>query len=105
MVDDIEKKVLALAKRHDGFYLFKNRTLTPKSSIYFDLQLDRDEAEDLMNDFFAEFNVFRGNFSIADYYPDVAFKFNPLKKKVIDIPDFTLGMLIASAKAGRWIYS
>lgn len=105
MVDDIEKKVLALAKRHDGFYLFKNKALTPESSIYFDLQLDRDEAEDLMNDFFTEFNVLRGRFNIENYYPDIPVSFNPFKKKVIDIPDFTLGMLIASAKAGGWIYN
>jgi len=105
MVDDIEEKVLALAKRHDGFYLFKNRTLMPESSIYFDLQLDRDEAEDLMNDFFTELKVHRGTFDIENYYPDFPVSFNPFKKKIIDIPDFTLGMLIASAKAGRWIYS
>ncbi|WP_017204831.1 DUF1493 family protein, partial [Yersinia pestis] len=53
-------------------------------------------------DFFKEFSVQRGNFNIKNYFPDVPFSFNPFKKTApIPVPDFTIGMLIESAKAGR----
>lgn len=107
MVDDIAQRVIALATRHDGVYLFKNvkkQQLTPQSSIHFDLRLDVDEAQELMDEFFTEFSVSRGGFSLDTYYPDVPLSLNPFKKQVLDIPDFTLGMLIESAKAGKWLY-
>ncbi len=37
------------------------------------MQLDVTEAEDLMDEFFKEFNVDRGNFNINTYYPDEPF--------------------------------
>jgi Protein of unknown function (DUF1493) len=108
MVDDIAQRVIALATRHDGVYLFKKwkkNELMPESSIHFDLRLDVDEAEELMDDFFKEFSVSRGSFTIATYYPELPISLNPFKKKqLLDIPDFTIGMLIESAKAGRWLY-
>lgn len=107
MVDDIAQRVIALATRHDGVYLFKNvkkQQLTPQSSIHFDLRLDVDEAQELMDEFFSEFAVSRGSFSLDTYYPDVPLSWNPFKKQVLDIPDFTIGMLIESAKAGKWLY-
>ncbi|EEP93631.1 Acyl carrier protein [Yersinia aldovae ATCC 35236] len=58
-----------------------------------------------MNDFFKEFSVEKGSFNIKNYFPDVPFSFNPFKKTApIPVPDFTIGMLIESAKAGRWLY-
>lgn len=58
-----------------------------------------------MNDFFQKFNVERGRFDIKTYYPDEPFSWNPFKKSIpIPVPDFTIGMLIASAKAGKWLY-
>ena len=70
-----------------------------------DMQLDVTEAEDLMDEFFKEFNVDRGNFNINTYYPDEPFSWNPFKKfPVVMVPDFTIGMLIESAKAGKWLY-
>lgn len=108
MLDDITQRVIALASRHDGVYLFKNtkkNLLTPESSIHFDLRLDVDEAEEFMEDFFKEFTVSKGKFSIETYYPDTPISLNPFKKKeILDIPDFTLKMLIESAKAGYWLY-
>lgn len=107
MVADIAQRVIALATRHDGVYLFKNvkkQQLTPQSSIHFDLRLDVDEAKELMDEYFTEFAVSRGAFSLDTYYPDVPLSWNPFKKQVLDIPDFTIGMLIESAKAGKWLY-
>ncbi|AER34129.1 MULTISPECIES: DUF1493 family protein [Pantoea] len=109
MTDDIEQRVFALARRHNGFYLFNNeknqRLLNCNTDIDSDMQLDAGEAEELMDNFFEEFQVKRGSFKIETYYPDVPFSWNPFKKiEPILVPDFTIGMLIESAKAGKWLY-
>lgn len=48
------------------------------------------------------------NFSITTYYPPeppLKHLLNPFRKNDIpQVPEFTIGMLIASAKAGRWLY-
>lgn len=73
-----------------------------------DLRLEDDEALALMDDFFTTFNVDRGSFSITTYYPPeppLKHLLNPFRKNDIpQVPDFTIGMLIASARAGRWLY-
>ena len=109
MVSDIEQRVFALARRYNGVYLFNNekkqRLLTAKTDFDTDMQLDVSEAEDLMDEFFKEFQVERGSFKIETYYPDEPFSWNPFKKfPPIPVPDFTIGMLIESAKAGKWLY-
>lgn len=109
MVDDIEQPVYALVRRYNGFYLFNNekkqRLLKPETDFDTDMQLDIGEAEELMEDFFKEFQVDRGRFNINIYYPDESFSWNPFKKSSpISVPDFTIGMLIESARAGRWLY-
>ncbi|MCT4702747.1 DUF1493 family protein [Enterobacteriaceae bacterium H20N1] len=109
MVDDIEQRVFALARRYNGVYLFNNdkkqKLLTLETDFDTDMQLDVGEAEDLMDEFFKEFRVERGHFKIETYYPDEPFSWNPFKKfPPIPVPDFTIGMLIESAKAGKWLY-
>ncbi|MFG1132319.1 DUF1493 family protein [Salmonella enterica] len=46
--------------------------------------------------------------SITTYYPPeppLKHLLNPFRKNDIpQVPDFTIGMLIASARAGRWLY-
>ncbi|MBS0968520.1 DUF1493 family protein [Nissabacter archeti] len=104
---DIEQRVIALVTRYSGVYMFRKKkydTYTAESNIHFDVQLDVDDAEELMDEFFKVFNTERGNFKLEHYYPDVPLSWNPLKKQIIDVPDFTIGMLIESAKAGRWLY-
>ena len=109
MVDDIEQRVFALARRYNGVYLFNNEKkqmlLTRDTDLDTDMLLDIGEAEDLMEEFFKEFQVERGHFKIETYYPDEPFSWNPFKKfPPIPVPDFTIGMLIESAKAGKWLY-
>ncbi|XXD11074.1 DUF1493 family protein [Klebsiella sp. R445] len=109
MVDEIEQRVFALARRYNGVYLFNNdkkqKLLTLETDLDTDMQLDVGEAEDLMDEFFKEFQVERGNFKIETYYPDEPFSWNPFKKfPLLPVPDFTIGMLIESAKAGKWLY-
>jgi hypothetical protein len=109
MVSDIETRVFALVRRYNGVYLFNNekkqRLLTSETDLDTDMQLDVSEAEDLMEEYFKEFQVDRGHFKIETYYPDEPFSWNPFKKfPPIPVPDFTIGMLIESAKAGKWLY-
>jgi hypothetical protein len=109
MVDDIEQRIFALVRRYNGVYLFNNekkqRLLTRDTDFDTDMQLDVSEAEDLMDEFFKEFQVERGQFKIETYYPDEPFSWNPFKKfPPVPVPDFTIGMLIESAKAGKWLY-
>lgn len=90
-------------------YLFNNekkqRLLTQDTDFDTDMQLDVGEVEDLMDEFFKEFQVERGRFKIETYYPDTPFSWNPFKKtEPVSVPDFTIGMLIESAKAGKWLY-
>lgn len=109
MVNDIEQRIFALARRYNGVYLFNNekkqRLLTADTDFDTDMLLDIGEAEGLMDEFFKEFQVSRGSFKIETYYPDEPFSWNPFKKfPPIPVPDFTIGMLIESAKAGKWLY-
>lgn len=109
MVDDLEERVYALARRYNGVYLFNNKKkqklLNLATDLDSDMRLDVAEAEDLMDTFFETFQVDRGNFNIETYYPDVPLSWNPLKKiQPVPVPAFTIGMLIESAKAGRWLY-
>ncbi|EJO0602991.1 DUF1493 family protein [Salmonella enterica] len=50
----------------------------------------------------------KGNFSITTYYPPeppLKHLLNPFRKNDIpQVPEFTIGMLIASARSGRWLY-
>ena len=107
MVDEIEERVIALVTRHSGKYMFRKKrydTYTANSSIHFDVRLDVDETERLMEEFFTLFNTERGDFNIETYYPEVEFSWNPFKKQIVDVPEFTIGMLIESAKAGKWLF-
>lgn len=107
MVNSIEQSVYELVRPYAGTYLFniKKVELSPETDLDTDLSIDELEAEDLMNEFFKKFNVERGNFNIEIYYPAGPFSWNPFKKfPPIPVPDFTIGMLIESAKAGRWLY-
>lgn len=70
--------------------------------------VDQSVSLALMDDFFTTFNVDRGSFSITTYYPPeppLKHLLNPFRKNDIpQVADFTIGMLIASARAGRWLY-
>lgn len=108
LTDDIEQRVIALVTRCSGSYMFRKKkhdTYTSESNIHFDVRLDQDDVEELMEEFFAEFKVQIEGFKIETYYPDVPLSWNPFKRiEPIPVPDFTVGMLIESAKAGRWLY-
>ncbi|EAW6596046.1 DUF1493 family protein [Salmonella enterica] len=107
--DALEQRIYELVRSHDGIYLFKKKELTPSTDLDSDLRLEDDEALVLMDDFFTTFNVDKGNFSITTYYPPeppLKHLLNPFRKNDIpQVPEFTIGMLIASARSGRWLYT
>lgn len=100
---DIEQRVYEPVRPYAGTYLFNIKKV--EITLTTDLSIDELEAEDLMNDFFEKFDVDRGNFRIETYVPEQPFSWNLFKKHPpIPVPDFTVGMLVESAKAGRWLY-
>ncbi len=107
MVKSIEQQVYELVRPYAGTYLFnlKKVELTPTTDLDSDLGLDELEAEDLMTSFFETFNVAKEGFRIENYYPQAPVSWNPFRKtEPISVADFTIGMLIESAKAGKWLY-
>lgn len=102
--DTLEQRIYELVRSHDGIYLFKKKELTPSTDLDSDLRLEDDEALALMDDFFTTFNVDKGSFSITTYYPPeppLKHLLNPFRKNDIpQAPEFTIGMLIASARTG-----
>lgn len=108
MVDDIGQRVITLVTRRSGVYMFRRKKYdiyTASSSIHFDVKLDQEDVEELIEDYSKEFNVDMSNFHLETYYPEVNFSWNPFKKpEPMEVPDFTIGMLIESAKAGKWLY-
>jgi hypothetical protein len=106
--DTLEQQIYELVRSHDGIYLFKKKELTPVTDLDSDLGLEEDEAQALMDDFFSKFGVERGQFSITTYYPPEPSLINLLnpfhKSDIPQVPDFTIGMLMKSAEAGRWLY-
>ncbi|MBU9855525.1 DUF1493 family protein [Rahnella bonaserana] len=107
MVDNMEQQIYDFIRPYAGIYLFniKKVILTPDTDLDTDLSIDEYEIDDLMNEYFAKFNVDKGNYCTETYYPDVYISWNPFKKVIpVQVPDFTIGMLIESAKAGKWLY-
>ncbi|MCT4705393.1 DUF1493 family protein [Enterobacteriaceae bacterium H16N7] len=106
--DDIAQRVINMITKRSGVYMFrkkKHNTYTAASNIYFDVRLDQDDVEELVEEYSREFNVDMSNFHLETYYPEVNFSWNPFKKpEPVDVPEFTVDMFIQSAKAGKWLY-
>lgn len=108
MVSNLEQQIYDFIRPYAGTYLFniKKVILTQKTDLDTDLSIDEYEAEELMREYFKRFNVDPAGFDIKVYYPEIPFSWNPFKKiNPVLVPDFTIGMLIESAKAGRWLYN
>jgi len=107
---DLEKKVIEFIRRRSGLSIsFMVDEITESTDLDLDLNFDDCEVEDLMREYSVKFNVDISGFDIKKYYPEDDSSFfdliNPFKKKVIHrVPDLNVRMLIASAKAGRWLY-
>lgn len=111
---NIEEEVFDLISLYAGTPLFSRKLkLSLATDLDTDLHLGKEEAEELMNHFFKKFNVKPMKFDINIYYPEESSHFlsdflaiflpSP-KYTSIPVPDFTIAMLIESAKAGHWLY-
>ncbi|MDN7702886.1 DUF1493 family protein [Burkholderia semiarida] len=107
---DLEKRVIEFVRKKSGLPIsFVVDEITEGTDLDLDLSFDDCEIEDLMREYSVKFNVDLSGFDIKKYYPEDDSSFldliNPFKKKVIHrVPDLNVRMLIASAKAGRWLY-
>lgn len=71
----------------------------------------KDDAEQIINDYFARFQVEKDGFVFEKYWPndEVVMPLNFLRSKEnkwawAEPAPLTLKMLVESAKAGRWLY-
>ena len=64
MVEDIDQRIYALARRYNGVYLMNNeakqKLLNVKTDLDTDMQLDVTEAEDLMEEFLKNLMLIEG---------------------------------------------
>jgi len=84
------------------YFLFgPKRIITLNTSIRDDLHLLFEDGEELLQTYFRHWNVDENGFEILDYFNPGYFGGN--------VPDphkpLTVGMLVESARAGRWLYS
>jgi len=100
---DINKAIIDLVNNHTGISLTPwKKKITPEIIINLELGFFKEEAEELMDNFFTKFNVSRNQFRINSYFQENLgfFKRNSDAK----ISDLKVSMLIESAKAGQWLF-
>jgi len=103
MVDNLEKQIYELIRPYAGTYLFtgKEVPLTPETDLDTDLQIDEAEIEDLMDAFLPHLTWIAPGLRLIPIFLIHLSHGTSLKKtEPIPVPDFTIGMLIASARAG-----
>lgn len=97
MVNNIEQAVFTLVEEYNGRSLltFKRFKLQNDTDLKTDFRMDPDDAYELLERYAEQFNI-----NPKDIFFD---KYFPASKKASRSP-LTIGMLIESAKAGRWLY-
>jgi len=103
-VRDIEKEVIDfidLQYNPKKYFLFgAKRSVTLNTSIRDDLKLVFEDSEELLQEYFKRWGVDPQSFEILDYLnPEY-----PGSKEPDPHKPLTVGMLVESAKAGRWLY-
>lgn len=97
MVDIVEKRVYELVKPWNGrsWLTFKIPSLTGETSLNQTMNMDEEEAQDLLDEIFTEFNLRHADLDFRIYFP---------VKNCKEAKPLTINMLIESARAGRWLY-
>ncbi len=97
MVDTVEKRVYELIKPWNGrsWLTFKIPPLHGDSSLNQTMNMDDEEAQDLLDEIFTEFGLKHSDLDFSVYFP----QHNRKEAKPL-----TINMLIESARAGRWLY-
>jgi len=95
--DAIEKRVYELIQPWNGrsWLTFKIPRLNGETSLNLTMNMDEEEAQDLLDEIFTEFNLRHTELDFSLYFP--------VKNRKCGKP-LTIDMLIKSAEAGRWLY-
>lgn len=104
LMRDIEQEIIDFIDRDYNpkkYFLFgPRRVITCDTRIRDDLNLVFEDNEELLETFFSRWNVDPGGFEILDYFnPEYFGSKEPDPHKRL-----TVGMLVESARAGRWLY-
>lgn len=113
-IDQTAKAVLEWYDRHYNVKIFlakQKPELTPETSLSTGpYPWVRETGDEIMQDYFERFNVDSRNFNFLLYWPYEKGWFpNVLRPRRFKVPNIepqplTLNMLIASAKAGYWMF-
>ncbi|MBT0729239.1 DUF1493 family protein [Rosenbergiella nectarea] len=97
MVDNVEERIYELVKPWNGrsWRTFRIPPLTGETSLNQIMNMDEEEAQDLLDEIFTEFNLRHADLHLSVYFPMTHRK---------DAKPLTINMLIESARAGRWLY-
>ena len=96
-VDAVEKRVCELVQPWNGrsWLTFKMPHLNRDTSLNHTMNMDEEEAQDLLDEIFTEFKLRHTDLNFSIYFP---------VKNRKDAKPLTINMLIESAIAGRWLY-
>ncbi|EHL2312606.1 DUF1493 family protein [Salmonella enterica] len=105
LMRDIEKEIIDFIDQEYNtkkyFLCGPKRTITLDISIRDDLKLVFEDSEELLQEYFKRWNVDSKGFDILNYLnPEYFGSKEPDPRKPL-----TVGMLVESAKTGRWLYS
>ncbi|MBJ7223209.1 MULTISPECIES: DUF1493 family protein [Pectobacteriaceae] len=101
----IERRVIELIKKYDGHIFFAKRFLviTPDTDLKRNVKLASEDAIALLTEYVESFGISTQDISFTDYFPNEKGLFEAFTPKAPPKP-LTVGMLIESAKEGRWLY-
>ncbi|PEH29464.1 DUF1493 family protein [Salmonella enterica] len=105
LMRDIEKEIIDFNDQKYNtkkyFLCGPKRTITLDTSIRDDLKLVFEDSEELLQEYFKRWNIDPEGFDILNYLNPEYFG----SKETDPRKPLTVGMLVESAKAGRWLYS
>lgn len=96
VTDDTEKAVFELVERYNGrsIFTFKRHKLELSTDLNEDFRIDPDEAYELLECYAEKFSIDPGTITFSAYFPeDFTEPHHPL----------TIGLMVESARAGRWL--
>ena len=97
MVDHLEKRIYEIINPANprSWLTFKVKPLTENTSLNHTMNMDAEEAQNLLDEIFTEFGLKHSDLDFSVYFPMHNRK---------DAKPLTINMLIESARAGRWLY-
>ncbi|MFE8100277.1 DUF1493 family protein [Brenneria goodwinii] len=93
----VEQDVIDLVEKYDGHVFFSKRllTITPDTDLKRDVKLASEDAIDLLTEYAERFGIKTQDIVFTEYFPN---------SRKVTPKSLTVGMLIESAKAHKWLY-